>query len=1480
MAGQVDIMKVGKKITYALVLFAVAAFKVQAKVLVSDTFSWGAGVSNRTSVTLGTTISNKVPERGVSGTTWNVTSGTAVFGGVAGYGNGLLTLGGNSAVTVSNTPAGMVTAVMKWVVPSGSNSACMGWQVATPSTNLLVNQTTDKIYCRVSGAGVIDLAGRIGTNTVSTQTNIVLTGSEMQVSLTLNIDQKTADVDVQIPASGVSAATSVSWVNITNTPVWSRFAINSGSTGTVYRCDVGQLIKLPEAFPIVMGFKSLMSAATDPNYYFDTLQNCGLFAAHHGAVSDMDSIKTAYSNVITIAMNPRWVDGENRSQNSTSANTGSVWPGFWAYKTGSLITSNLSASSTTIAVASTNLFNLPPDGDMVIIYARQTNNTPNWNYYEYAQVTNIVAGAIQVKRGCTGTTAKSFTNGQAVVAHVISAWVTGPGDMLFKQNLSLYCPRNPATGENAFEFWARGEAAALNAGLNDGAEHDVVYCVLPPDADADNDLQPDGGFKDGVNLWNLGYQENVKLIREAVGPDKIMQYDCVRARSGYRGWKYVNGIQMETFGGGEHFSENFDTLSQWAEKAEAKPAFSYGFCKQPTTTYGGVTPDHDWMFRKQLAAGLMVGMPHPYAMGISFGIYDWDEQRGGNLSNYTWLGKATGFAQRDFIGLGTDMLSSNSNWTVLTDTGYTSTNIGTVYSTNGIQISVTGFPAGAPDSSAVRLDYADAQIQLITNHEYTLTFDAKADDTFVYGGKVYPDIPRYIEINNYGTIPGMGVLVTREWRTYRLSFVTGANAKFTPDFDVSETIGSVWIRSISLQEGTADRLSREFESGKVFLNESQEKNWTVNLGTNQYWRIRGNIRPDVNNGRKVSGSITVPSRDAVYLLKRDPMSGVAGYYDLTVTGGNGGGSYTNGEVANIAADAPVPGNMFDRWTGDTQYVAGVSSSNTTLIMPSNNVIVTAIYTPIPDSSSDRWENDVSGNWTDSTNWTNGNVPGIPGGSNSANTATFDVTLTTNRTVTVDTDRNIAGIAFGNTGTNAYTLTGGAIKLSNGGVIQTLAGTGNHNDAVASPITIMGNGGSATIRNDAAGNTAGLLITGTVSGNSTAGSTTTFYLDGVSTTTSRNNITAGISDGATGGNLKVVKNGPGLWQLNFVSTTSTFTGGFYFNAGTIRFYGNYIGGFGTGTITIGTNVTFNHANSTSFSVITNAMVANGDFTMSGGNGVEFRGPLNLAGGIRKVTQSSGTNTVFSGVISNGGLLKAGTDPLTLSGNNTYSGGTTVSNGALIGMSNGSLGISNVTVLGGATLTLSASNCLGDQASLILATNATLNLTFSGTDMVSRISLNSGSSWLPYGSYTDTQLGALGSGTYSGSGILLVEGFANDPAHTPYSWLAQYGLTNFNADAMADADRDGLLTWQEYIAGTNPTNAASNLRITGGSATVQGTVIRWSSASNKIYNLSRTTNLLQSFAAVAGATNLTATPPQNVYTNPTQDGGSAFYRISVY
>jgi len=44
--------------------------------------------------------------------------------------------------------------------------------------------------------------------------------------------------------------------------------------------------------------------------------------------------------------------------------------------------------------------------------------------------------------------------------------------------------------------------------------------------------------------------------------------------------------------------------------------------------------------------------------------------------------------------------------------------------------------------------------------------------------------------------------------------------------------------------------------------------------------------------------------------------------------------------------------------------------------------------------------------------------------------------------------------------------------------------------------------------------------------------------------------------------------------------------------------------------------------------------------------------------------------------------------------------------------------------------------------------------------------------------------------------------------PEWWLAAYGWTNdFDAAATNDAEPDGYFTWQEYVADTDPTNAAS-------------------------------------------------------------------------
>jgi hypothetical protein len=134
--------------------------------------------------------------------------------------------------------------------------------------------------------------------------------------------------------------------------------------------------------------------------------------------------------------------------------------------------------------------------------------------------------------------------------------------------------------------------------------------------------------------------------------------------------------------------------------------------------------------------------------------------------------------------------------------------------------------------------------------------------------------------------------------------------------------------------------------------------------------------------------------------------------------------------------------------------------------------------------------------------------------------------------------------------------------------------------------------------------------------------------------------------------------------------------------------------------------------------------------------------------------------------------------------------------------------------------------------------------------------------------------------------LGEAFGDQRAtnNVPKWWLAQHGFTNFDADAMGDADGDGMPTWQEWVAGCNPTSSASVFEFTGTrQASPPGVVVRWSSISNRLYSLSRATNLLagtNAFILLPGASNLPAMPAENTYTDMVQDAGPYYYRIDVH
>lgn len=360
-------------------------------------------------------------------------------------------------------------------------------------------------------------------------------------------------------------------------------------------------------------------------------------------------------------------------------------------------------------------------------------------------------------------------------------------------------------------------------------------------------------------------------------------------------------------------------------------------------------------------------------------------------------------------------------------------------------------------------------------------------------------------------------------------------------------------------------------------------------------------------------------------------------------------------------------------------------------------------------------------WTDGTNWsstpdvpddtatfTNNAAPTSVTISNDASINTIQFTVgapafnfTTSGTG-ITFDVNGAGIvnnsAFAPTFINNDNLNfnnassaGNAVIVNNNGAVLSF----NNNSTAANAIITTNDGaltqfndnstgGNAQFITNAGGvvdfsNTSGPNGDGNISAGSIAGAGN-YYLGSNLLTVGGNNLSTTVSGvisdcgdsgsdcsnaGATGGGL--IKIGAGTLTL---SGANTYTGPTMVNAGTLQ----------AGAVNA-------FSSASAFTVASGATLDLAGFNQAIGS-LAGAGSVTL-GAATLTTNGDGSDTTFSGTISGSGrLVKVGEGTLTLSGNNSYQGGTIVSEGTLAVGSSRAVGTGALTLADGTTLQAAA------------------------------------------------------------------------------------------------------------------------------------------------------------------------------------------------
>ena len=153
-----------------------------------------------------------------------------------------------------------------------------------------------------------------------------------------------------------------------------------------------------------------------------------------------------------------------------------------------------------------------------------------------------------------------------------------------------------------------------------------------------------------------------------------------------------------------------------------------------------------------------------------------------------------------------------------------------------------------------------------------------------------------------------------------------------------------------------------------------------------------------------------------------------------------------------------------------------------------------------------------------------------------------------------------------------------------------------------------------------------------------------------------------------------------------------------------------------------------------------------------------------------------------------------------------------------------------------------------------------------------------------SYELFDSGARPGGTYTWR-IVEIEGSGTENIYGPYtvtvdgaaadydSWAAGMEWGNAASGSADDPDGDGLTNLEEFLAGTDPLDANSVLRISSIKSVENGMEIRWTSVEGKVYAVEHSKQLGAAWLPVK--TGIVAEGPETSFVLPAADGG--FFRV---